>query len=261
MSLSTRYDEQPPATSSPLYNGQGLARPAGRSRLDIDGNRLVGVLTTAAAVVITLGWLREAYVAVYGVEGILKNLRHFAFDSEHSAPAWFSSLNLLLAAGLIAVIAVFARRDRDRDWRRWALLCVIFATMAIDEAVAFHEILITPLREGLGVSGIFFFAWVIPGAVVVAALGAAYVPFLVRLPWMHARRFIVSGAIFVGGALGLEMIGGALAAADGGSLTSLPYLVVASLEETMEIIGITIFNGSLLAYLRDRWQIWELRIA
>lgn len=211
-----------------------------------------------AALVVLLGYAREVFVAQYGLETVFKNLRHFDLDSEGTLATWFSSGLLLACAGLLAVIASLARRDADPDWRRWALLASIFVGLSLDEAVAFHEILITPLRNAFQLGGMLYFAWVIPAFFLVGGIGLYFSPFLLRLPMRHAIRFAVAGALFVGGALGMELVGGYFASHYGQQ--SLRYIVAAMAEETLEIAGAAIFLAALLAYLRERWGEWRITV-
>ena len=67
--------------------------------------------------------------------------------------------------------------------------------MSLDEAIEIHEHL-GGLVEG---RGLLFFSWVIPAFVVVGALGLAFSRFLARLEPIDRRRFVLAGALYVGG--------------------------------------------------------------
>ena len=231
--------------------GLMIRRTAAEPQLSIDGRFLSRILLGLALTVVLLGYFRELYVAQFGLETALKDLRHIALDSEHTIASWFSSLALLLAAIFLSLIARLQRNAFNDDWRRWALLAVLFAGMSIDEAVSFHELLIKPLRATFGFDGIFYFAWVVPGLIVVAVLGAFFLPFLLRLPVRHAVRFAGCGLIYVGGALGMEMVSGSLASQFG--MQSVSYILAASAEETLEIFGVTLFCCALVGYLHENF--------
>jgi hypothetical protein len=113
--------------------------------------------------------------------------------------------------------------------------------------VAVHEVAIEPLRSALGLSGVLYFSWVLVGAPVVVAAGLYFLPFLFRLPAGLRWRFILAGAIYVSGALGLEMIGGKLASAAG--MDAPAYRVAVSAEESMEITGLAVFAATLIGHL------------
>ena len=222
------------------------------------GRQFARVLAMAAVCIVLLGWFREIYVGLFGLETALKNLRHIDMDLEGTLPAWFSSFVLVTAAVQLAAIAGLSRRENDKDWRYWGFLAVIFLYLAIDEAIAIHEVLIHPLRTAFNLSGILHFSWVLPGAAVVMAVGCYFLPFVLRLPRQHAVRFVICGTIFVGGALGMELVGGYFASRYG--MTSPIYLVAMLIEETMEITGSTMFVYALFSYLHDRWGVWAVEV-
>ena len=119
--------------------------------------------------------------------------------------------------------------------------------MSIDESVSFHEAFITIL-SGLGaISGIFYFAWVVPGTIFVAVFGLIYLRFLCRIPTDLARGLVVSGIVFLTGALGLEMIDGWIAA-NYGEDTAI-YIIGYCLEDIFEIIGVLMFVNVTSAHL------------
>ena len=236
-----------------------LASTASRARLHVDLPRIGSIVIGLSAAIFFLGVVRELIIAHFGTETLIQDLRQIALDTEHSAAAYYSALLLLACAALLFAISRLTRRDGGSDVPRWTLLAVIFAAMSVDEAVSFHEVLITPLRETFGLSGIFYFAWVIPGTILVTLLGLYYFPFLLRLPRRSASLFVLAGTIYVGGALAMEMVAGFLADAHG-SLTASPYLVAAVIEEGMEVAGLTIFFLALSGHLSRDWQTVNLRI-
>lgn len=95
------------------------------------------------------------------------------------------------------------------------------------------------------------FGWVIPGAVVVALIGLFYLPFLLALPSRSRLMFFGAGLLYVGGALGMEVVGGKLLTLYGEE--SFPYQLAYCIEEIMEILGATLFAASLLGHLKRRF--------
>lgn len=170
-------------------------------------------------------------------------------DGENTLPALFSTVLLLSAGALLALIARLERRDDAPDATKWTLLAIGFLLMGMDEALALHEHLIAPLRALLGGRelGIFYFAWVIPGIVLVAALGAFFLPFLWRLPRGTAIAFALAAAIYLGGALGVELAEGWWR--EGHGHRNAVYHLLVSLEEGMEMLGAIVFIRALLEYL------------
>lgn len=55
--------------------------------------------------------------------------------------------------------------------------------------------------------------------------------------------------MFVGGALGMEMVGGQYADSFGGGTPV--YMAITSIEESLEMFGIVVFVYALLTYIRS----------
>ncbi|MPY93590.1 MAG: hypothetical protein GEV08_11165 [Acidimicrobiia bacterium] len=160
--------------------------------------------------------------------------------TEGSVAAWLSSTAL---AGCAVALLWISRRDRPGLRRAWRGLAVMFACLSLDESASVHEKAIDPLQSSLGTSGPLLYAWVVPGAVVVLVVGAWSIPFLRALERPTALAFVLAGAAYVGGALGFEVLGGALAPAPGE--VDLLYAAVATVEELLEMLGITFFLAAL----------------
>lgn len=174
-----------------------------------------------------------------------------SLDKEQSVPALFSTFLLFAASGVLALIALIERGSRDR--RKWQWLALGFAVMALDENLAVHERIIEPMRNLLGGErlGIFYFAWVIPALAMVAVLGAYFLPFLLRLPRRTMIPLIASAALYLGGALGVELIEGWWREDHG--YRSLGFHLLVTLEESMEMAGTIMFIHALLRHIARRY--------
>jgi hypothetical protein len=160
-------------------------------------------------------------------------------DEEQSFCTWVSAATMLVAAALLLAIAGRRREERARDAAHWYGLAIGFTAMSLDEVAGVHETLHTW-------SGI---DWTLPGALLVLAIGAFYVPFLIRLPGRMRAQFLIAGAIYVGGALGVERLTIQLQPIFQ-NVDSLMYKSLAGLEEGMEMIGVALFVTFLLAHMR-----------
>lgn len=181
----------------------------------------------------------------------------FSLSSERSPPAFFSFLLLLTCAIWLGLTAIHERQLGSRWWRHWAFLAIMFMLMSYDDAAQIHERMIEPLRELLGVDGFFYYAWVIPGIILVAVIFVVYLPFLYHLPPVFAGLFVLSGAIFVGGAIGIEMISGKYIDEYGRDLI---YRLITTAEESFEMLGLWLFIYSLMKYLTRQAGAFELRL-
>jgi hypothetical protein len=187
-------------------------------------------------------------------------LAMMTLDGEHNVPSLFSTYILLLAAGLLTVIAVLERLNKTADALKWAILAAGFLLMSADEDISFHEMTMGPIRSWLGVQhlGIFYYAWVIPGLALVTILGIYFLPFLLRLPRRTAWTFAISGAIYLGGAIGVELFEGWWR--EGRPYLTVPYHLMVSLEEGMEMSGVILFIHALLTYIATHYGEIGIRV-
>ncbi|MEW6401691.1 MAG: hypothetical protein AB1649_07825 [Chloroflexota bacterium] len=172
----------------------------------------------------------------------------FYMDTESSVPTYFNTIMLFLPALLLTIIALWKNSRKDRFRFHWTLLALLFVMLSMDEAAALHERLIKPVRAALNLGGVFYFAWIIPGFVFVGVLALTFIRFFLHLDSRFKVLFFFSLALYFGGVLGGEMISGYFAESLGQK--NFTYAVVASFEESIEMIGASLFTFSLLKYMR-----------
>jgi hypothetical protein len=118
--------------------------------------------------------------------------------------------------------------------------------VSLDEAAEIHE----HLGGLVGTHGILYFDWVIPAAAVVVVLAAVYLPFMRALPRITRNRLVLAAAIYIGGALVMELPLGWWTERHGND--GLGYALIDWVEETLEMAGAAVALVSLLAYRRER---------
>lgn len=69
----------------------------------------------------------------------------FELDREANIPTLYSSVTILLCAGLLAVIAVAEKRQQRRQYIYWLVLALTFLFLSIDETAGLHERMIIDL--------------------------------------------------------------------------------------------------------------------
>lgn len=169
-------------------------------------------------------------------------------DSEASFPNWYSALGLAVSSFLLSAVArVLSRLNRREFLAHWIFLSATFALLSSEEIVGIHEAAGAVLRRYGHFTGYLRFAWVIPAGAVVFLFGLAYLRFLAALPDRRRNQFVAAGAIYVLGALGLEMIGAKLFELY--SRNSTAYALCYHLEEFSELCGIALFNAALIEHL------------
>ena len=189
---------------------------------------------------------------------VTKFLLKFDAGGEQTVAAWLSSMLMLLCALILFYLATVKRQLGHAYAMHWLGLSVIFLGLSMDEAVGFHEMAIMPVRELLGTSGAFLYAWVIPALALVAGVGIAYLGFLWHLEPAFRLRLILAGGLFVGGAVGFEMLEGVLELFY--QQHRLVHEAAIHLEDTFEFAGVLLFLHSLLAYARSHSRELRLRL-
>lgn len=172
------------------------------------------------------------------------------FNTESNLPTLFNFSLLILSVLILFMISTIAFYRNDPLKIYWLVLSVIFLLMSFDEAAQLHEKLNDVVRSIIPVSGLLYYAWVVPVGIFVIIFGLSYVSFLKRLPLEISGMIILGGFLYILGAIGLEMIAGNLASFDRSAVDTIPWRVAMTLEETFEMSGIIIFASSLIAYLR-----------
>jgi hypothetical protein len=171
----------------------------------------------------------------------------FSLDREANVPSWFSSALLLSAAALLALVALDASARRGRWARHWAGLSLVYVVLSLDETAEIHERIGSWLRAHLDLHGPLHYAGVIPALALAVAVAVAYLRFLRALPRVTRLGIVAAAAVYVTGAAGVEAMSGWWAESRGSGSTSL--LLVATVEENLEMIGTTAFILVVLSYL------------
>lgn len=184
----------------------------------------------------------------YGSHQIRNVTRLFNLDGEANIPSFYSAL-ALLAASLLLFFVAKTNGNARRDFIAWLVMAIAFLYLAFDEAAMLHEMLIKTLRRLFDLSGLLYNAWVIPYSVAMIIGGILYLPFLFRLPKPILVLFVISGIIFVSGAVGTEMLEGRYEAVHG--TDNLTYDLYVAVEEFLEMFGVAVFIYALLRHISN----------
>ncbi len=203
----------------------------------------------------------QFFMYMWGREGFLALLPLFDVGEDANIPTWYSSFQLLLCSALLATVAAAKKRHRHRYTFHWGVLSIIFLLLSIDEVATIHEHaaeVVDSLLEAVGFTspgGLLYATWVIPGTAFVLIVALAYLPFLAHLPRKTLILFLVSGTLFVLGALGFEMLSARLVSSYGWEVVipdttiRVTIAVQTAIEELLEMMSIVVFIYMLLSYL------------
>lgn len=168
---------------------------------------------------------------------------------EGNLPTWYSSILLILAAVLTAVVARFETEVGGAHILHWWGLGLAMAWISMDEVSGLHEWIdaFVPgwMTAPFG-DWIHIHPWVLIGLPLVVLFAIIYLPFLRGLPARTRRWVFTAGVLYVAGALGGESLHGVINTYHGGGVfTSLAVL----LEEGLEMVGIVVYIHGLLIHL------------
>lgn len=181
----------------------------------------------------------------------------FDLNAEATIPAWYQSATLLLCALVLTLISWIKQKARARYRVHWWMLAFIFFYLSMDESAGLHERMTGPIRALLGVSGIFYYAWVIPAMLLVCGFAVVYLPFFLHLPARIRWLLLLATTYYIGGAVGMEMLNGYYAATAG--TENFTYELMTTVEESGEMAGVIVLMYALLTYLHEDAQ--EIQIA
>lgn len=232
--------------------------------INVAVKRVVQLLVLGAFVLAVLSISGELYASY--VRFIHPKLFGFVtlldVGQDQSIPAWYSAFLLLLCSILLAVISLVVKNEGGRYVNHWRVLSIIFLYLSVDEGVAIHEIagrVVRVVYNSLvsGPVGVVPVAWVIPGMIFVSIFVLAYLRFFFHLPAKQRLLFFAAGAIYVGAAVGMEIIYAYYRSVVGAApeMTDLQQIVgtlIITAEEFFEMFGIIAFIYALLSYTRSR---------
>ena len=187
---------------------------------------------------------------VFGVEVRPGLVALFDLDHEGNVPVWFSSTGLSAAAFLALGCSLVAPEGRRR-WH-WLGIALLLAAASLDETASFHERLGRFVQRTFDTTGIAHFGWVLPALGMLTFLLGAYLRFLIAQPSAIRLRMTIAAVLYVGGAVGMEMVGGwfLTAGIEEQAADTVTYVVLTTIEEGLEMCGIAIGITAILMRLQ-----------
>lgn len=170
-------------------------------------------------------------------------------DFEESFYTWFSTVMLSAAAFMCFFLSLKDHGQTKNVKTQWRILGSLFFLLSADEMLSFHERISGMLSTSFTTSGMFEFAWVIPALIIIPIFFFLFFPFIRHLHTYVSYTIIIAGAIFVFGAVGMEMIAGIFISENNSQddvFTSPMYRFLVNIEEGLEVLGVIVFIKALL---------------
>jgi hypothetical protein len=257
-----------------------------RSPFRISASGIPRVLLYALGILVALHLAAVFFHLVLGLR-MQAYTELFDLDLESNVPTYFNSLLFFICALLMALIAM----DSESVLRRgWYTMCGVFIFLGIDEGSQIHEkfMLVTLRLMNHGeisgeVFGWLYYAWVIPYGIAAIGLGLWLMRWFIALDSNLRIRMLVSGAVYIFGAVFLEMLSGKIAEGLSPSIMTpaqmafMPcdvyepgtchlyvsplYIAVYTCEETCEMLGLILCASVMISWLQKRMAVVELNFA
>lgn len=220
--------------------------------ISVSSGRLAFLFSSVAGFLVLVYVVLQSVRFWLGDHFLMGLLAAFSLGAENNLPTCFSTLALFLCSALLAAIATGeARRSGYRPFY-WYALSGMFLFLSMDEMMSIHERLTDPLNSLISESEVFHYAWVLPYGVLVVIVASVFVRFLLYLPRRTALFFIISGALYVAGALGFEKLSGYHSSGFGN--LNITYVALQTIEEVLEISGTILFLYALADYSERRFD-------
>lgn len=216
-----------------------------------------------AAIAVVVALSVAGMVLRFGM-GFSKGLGAIALidlNSETNFPTYLSVALLACCSLLLALIGIAHRQLRMGWHRHWIFLALVFLAMSMDEFIQLHEKTMEFISGHLGIEpgSILTNSWVILAFVFLPLLGLAYLRFLFAMKRRSAALMVAAGIVYVGGAVGVEMVSGMMKGTYG--FGSLPFMISTTIEETLELVGLAIFIYALTDYAARMGLSWSFEPA
>lgn len=175
-------------------------------------------------------------------------IKMFDLNEERNIPTLFTGLILLFCSLLLEFVALAKQRESNHYVAYWHGLAITFLYLSFDELLEIHEKINSILNRNLqSVTGERLDILNTSLALIFALV---YFRFLLHLPKKIKGLFILAFICFVTGGVGIELLG----------VHYFPNIynqqlfiseIITTIEESLEIIGLTIFIHGILLYINS----------
>lgn len=171
----------------------------------------------------------------------------FGFDREANFPTMVNA-GWLQLSGFLAFVIARSNPDPGRA-RRWLGIALILWFLSVDELCMLHDNVSLVLHERFSTDGLLAWPWVIVYGVLTLSVAAFYLRFFFTLDRKLQIGLGVAAVLYVGGAIGMEMIA---AQHLGNDAEDVRYAIYYTIEENLEIIASMLTAIVLMRFLRER---------
>lgn len=226
----------------------------------LSSKRVFLAFLVAIAALIAASIAFNSALVISNDHAALNDIVHLVnLSGESNIPTWFTSSIFLVCSLLLYLIALAKYQSRDSCRHHWAGLAFVFILLSLDATATIHDWLLEQdLVSTWNTRGFLFFPWVIPGWIFVGLMTVIYFRFVFALPAQTRNLFIGSAIIYITGALVFEMMSAYLM--DFYTDETIWRGLVATIKQSLELLGIITFIYGLLTYIRSQIKVVKLEI-
>ena len=170
-------------------------------------------------------------------------------EAESSLARWYFTLLMFLCSGAAAATAQRAGQGpqpRTGGKLAWGSIAVVFLLLSAAKITSAKSVVMHLAGSALRLAGLSV-PRTVAAAALLAILAITYLPFLASLERRTTRRLLAAAAVYLGGAVILDVGTSLLWHAAGES--SLEYATASTLEELVEGTGAILFLRAVLGHL------------
>lgn len=219
--------------------------------LTLHAEKTTSLLLKIVAALLAAGLLSNYIKYGLGYESVMGLIPLFSLNGEYTVPALFSTLILWLSAGLLWFIASRKKGSTGKETFYWKILSLVFVFLGLDELFTIHENfarLEPVLSKYIYVFSRFMY-WTVAYGLLVVLFSLFFFRFYLRLPAPTRNRFALAAALYVGGAIGMEIAGAWFTKKYAMPAVSRGFF--SAVEEGMEMTGIVLFIRALVLYIHQ----------
>ena len=176
-------------------------------------------------------------------------IRLIDLDYEGNIPTLFSVFLFIVSGALFALIYRAEKLSESKYALYWLGLSYIFIFLGVDEGSRLHEEIGDLFEELVDSSGLLYFPWVIPYGIAFLLATAIYFRFYLTLERSLQIRLFLCASLFLGGAIGVEML--SAVQADKLGTSSWPYSILYTIEESLEMAGLILLIDTLMRRIKQ----------
>ena len=217
--------------------------------ISLNHQKLVVYLASIAAFLVFIHCVALAIYFYIDDPDVFGFVRLIDLDYEGNIPTLFSSLLFLINGGLLWLVYTGVKHSQQLYPRYWLGLAVIFIFLGFDEGSRMHEQVGDFLENFVQADGYLYFPWVIAYCTAFMLAVILYFRFYLSLDRALQIRLFLCAAVFLSGAVGVEIL--SAQQADTLGTSSLSYSILYTIEESLEMAGLILLVDTLLRKLRQ----------